>query len=107
MIGGILLLPTLLPLWSVEWWWVRIWDFPRAQLAVLHLVATAPMLAGVRHGWTALAMSGVLALCLLYQVSWIVPYLPLAPVQTQPATRSDQESSLSMVMANVLMTNRA
>jgi endonuclease/exonuclease/phosphatase (EEP) superfamily protein YafD len=57
--------------------------------------------------WTPLVMPALLALCLLYQLSWIVPYLPLAPVQTQPATRSDQESSLRLLMANVLMTNRA
>ena len=24
----IALLPTLLPLSSIDWWWVRIWDFP-------------------------------------------------------------------------------
>ncbi len=38
LVGLFLLLPTLLPLSSVEWWWVRVWDFPRAQLVGLYLV---------------------------------------------------------------------
>jgi endonuclease/exonuclease/phosphatase (EEP) superfamily protein YafD len=35
-----------------------------------------------------------------------VPYLPLAPVQTQPATRADAEASIRIFVANVLMANR-
>ena len=107
MIGVILLLPTLLPLFPVDWWWVRIWDFPRAQLAVVYLVAIVLLLIVPGGGWTRTANAGVLAICLVYQLSWIVPYLPLAPVQTLNATRADPDVSLKILIANVLMTNRA
>ena len=36
LVGLLLLLPRLLPLLSVEWWWVRVRDFPRAQLVGLY-----------------------------------------------------------------------
>ena len=65
LVGLVLLLPTLLPLLSVEWWWVRVWDFPRAQLAGFYLVVPVlmPLVAG--RGWASLAISGLLALALL------------------------------------------
>jgi endonuclease/exonuclease/phosphatase (EEP) superfamily protein YafD len=106
-IGVIFLVPTLLPLFPVDWWWVRIWDFPRAQLVVLYLVTIALLLIVPGGGWTRTVNAGVLAICLGYQLSWIVAYLPLAPVQTLQATRADPDVSLKILIANVLMTNRA
>jgi endonuclease/exonuclease/phosphatase (EEP) superfamily protein YafD len=58
-------------------------------------------------GWGRLGLAGILALAFLYQLTWIVPYLPLAPVQTQAATRADDKASIRIFIANVLMTNRA
>lgn len=107
LVGLLLLLPTLLPLLSVEWWWVRVWDFPRAQLVGLYLVVIVLMLLVTGQGWASLVTSGLLALALLYQLTWIVPYLPLAPRQTQYATITDHAFALRILMANVLMTNRA
>jgi endonuclease/exonuclease/phosphatase (EEP) superfamily protein YafD len=107
ILSMIVLLPTLLPLSSIDWWWVRIWDFPRLQLAVLYLLGLGLLWVAAGKGWGRLGLAGVLALALLYQLTWIVPYLPLAPVQTQAATRADAEASIRIFIANVLMTNRA
>jgi endonuclease/exonuclease/phosphatase (EEP) superfamily protein YafD len=107
ILSMIALLPTLLPLASVDWWWVRIWDFPRLQLALLYLLGLGLLWTAAGKGWGRLGLAGVLALALLYQLTWIVPYLPLAPVQTQVATHADAEASMRIFIANVLMTNRA
>ena len=107
LVGLLLLLPTLLPLLSVEWWWVRVWDFPRAQLVGLYLVAIILILLVAGREWTSLATSGLLGIGLLYQLTWIVPYLPLAPLQTQYATITEHAFTLRILIANVLMTNRA
>jgi hypothetical protein len=45
---------------------VVVWDFPRAQLTVLYLVAIVLMLAVAHEDWTTLVMSAALALYLLY-----------------------------------------
>jgi endonuclease/exonuclease/phosphatase (EEP) superfamily protein YafD len=107
LVGLVMLLPTLLPLLSVEWWWVRVWDFLRAQLVGLYLVVTVLMLLVAGRGWASLALYGLLALALLFQLTWIVPYLPLVPLQTQYASIADEAFTLRILIANVLMTNRA
>jgi endonuclease/exonuclease/phosphatase (EEP) superfamily protein YafD len=107
ILSMIVLLPTLLPLSSVDWWWVRMWDFPRLQLAILYLISLGLLWMSAGTGWGRLGLAGILALALLYQFTWIVPYLPLAPVQTQVATRADGRASIRIFIANVLMTNRA
>jgi endonuclease/exonuclease/phosphatase (EEP) superfamily protein YafD len=105
--AGILLLPTILPMLSVEWWWVRMWDFPRVQLAVLYVVVMVLTLALAGRGWARLAVLGTLAMGILYQFSWIFPYLPFASIQTQDATITDKDFSIRILTANVLMTNRS
>jgi len=106
ILSMIALLPTLLPLSSVDWWWVRIWDFPRLQLAVLYLLGLGLLWMAAGKSWERLGLAGVLALAFLYQLNWILPYLLLAPVQTQVATRPDAKASIQIFIANVLMTNR-
>jgi endonuclease/exonuclease/phosphatase (EEP) superfamily protein YafD len=101
------LVPTLLPLSSVDRWWVRIWDFPRLQLAVLYLLGLGLLWMVGGKGWGRLGVAGVLALALMYQLTWVVPYLPPAPVQTRRGTRADAEALVRIFIANVLMTNRA
>jgi hypothetical protein len=61
----LLLLPTVLPILSVDWWWVRIWDFPRLQMAVLYVIIMALILALVDHAWTRWSVAGVLAVCVV------------------------------------------
>jgi endonuclease/exonuclease/phosphatase (EEP) superfamily protein YafD len=107
ILAMIALLPTLLPLSSVDWWWVRIWDFPRLQLAVHYLLGFTLLWMAADKSWGRIALAGVLALAFLYQLTWIVPYLPLAPVQTLAATRADADASIRIFIANVLMTDRA
>ena len=106
ILAVIALLPTILPLFSVDWWWVRIWDFPRLQLAILYLLGLVVLWTVAWKSWGRVGLAGVLALAVLYQLTWIVPYLPLAPVQTQPAMRAGAEASIRIFVANVLMANR-
>jgi endonuclease/exonuclease/phosphatase (EEP) superfamily protein YafD len=86
---------------------VRIWDFPRLQLAVLYLLGLGLLWMAAGKSWGHLGLAGVLVLAFLYQLTWIIPYLPLAPVQTLHATRVDAKASIPIFVANVLMTNRA
>jgi hypothetical protein len=67
ILSMIALLPTLLPLSSVDWWWVRIWDFPRLQLAVLYLLGLGPLWMAAGKSWERPGLAGVLALTFLYQ----------------------------------------
>ena len=45
-----LIIVSFLPLWWTDHWWVRMWDFPRLQVAAL-LVLVGVGLCGELSGW--------------------------------------------------------
>ena len=105
------LVATVLPFIRSPYWWVRMFDFPRVQitigmLAVLALYGLVNL--GVTQAkpyeWVVFALLGVAT---LYQVVRMVPYTPLASVQTVEASDGvDRERRLRFVVSNVLMENR-
>src|SRR5690606_37761409 len=74
LLTGLLVLLTLLPLSRHTAWWVRVWDFPRLQLATLAalLIVAALALLDLAHpaSW---ALLGAAATCLAWQAWWILP----------------------------------
>src|SRR5688500_10348505 len=48
LLGALVIVVTLLPLWRTTRWWVRLWDFPKFQVALL---AVAILLAWPLLGW--------------------------------------------------------
>lgn len=103
---GVLALLTLLPLSRQASWWVRVWDFPRLQLAALLTLQLGACLAlldltQLRSWWPILICS----LCLAYQAWWILPYTRLWKREVQQA--ADQEgATLRILVSNVLTSNR-
>lgn len=108
------ILATVLPLVRNEAWWIRIFDFPRAQIAVAGFLITAAYL----FAWDTKSVVedvilGVLVLCVTYQGVKMYPYTPFAPKQVQSAERTGralEENStarISILIANVLMENRS
>jgi len=101
------ILALALPFFRSSAWWIRMFDFPRAQIAVLGLV----VLPG--HGWVwgqlAVYQRGVAVLLgfgILYQIYRILPYTPLAPRQVFPGREDSSADRFRLMIANVLMTNR-
>ena len=97
---------TLLPLLRNDQWWIRIFDFPRAQIAVGGIVLIAAFLlwGGVARILDGLVLAG-LVLCIGYQLFQMLPYTPLFGKQVLPAEASHGGAGLSLLIANVLMTN--
>ena len=102
---------TVLPLARVPYWWVRMFDFPRAQITVGALVTLA--LFGVaniglaepsRWEW---GLFIALGLSVAYQTWRMLPY---TPVWTEQVVRADAEADpdrrVRLVISNVLMQNR-
>lgn len=107
-IATLVVLATLLPLSRRPQWWVRGLDFPRLQLAGLAFLA---LLAGLGlhrlqpldgSGW---ALQVLLLICLVYQLTWVLPYTPLWRREV-PRCRSGRAPRFSLLSSNVLMTNR-
>ncbi|HET8726969.1 MAG TPA: endonuclease/exonuclease/phosphatase family protein [Alphaproteobacteria bacterium] len=107
VLGSFLILVTLLPFVRTGAWWVRVWDFPRAQIAVALAVVMASFVfvldGSSPFDWTFLM---IMATALAYQLFRVRPYTRLARPQTMRVRNPDGSRCLRILIANVLMTNR-
>ncbi len=108
----LLVLVTVLPALRSSEWWIRMWDFPRLQLAVVSLLtlvafAVVAVWQGEPSGWTW-ALFAALAVAALYQTFRMWPYTRLHAPQTLVAdpALATPDRRLRLVVSNVLMTNR-
>ena len=100
---------TALPLIREPYWWVRMFDFPRAQLTIGALLTMgAVYLYYPREAWGDWVLLGALGLAVLYQLWRIYPYTPLHTVQSVQAEEGEvvDARSFRLVVTNVLMDNR-
>lgn len=102
---------TLVSLSSSPHWSVRLWDFPRLQIALLAaaagIVHAAVFARGRPLDWAFLAATGATA---AWQGYKIFPYTPAAPLQVkgsarQPAPGTPRRPSFRLLITNVLMEN--
>lgn len=95
---------TAVPFLRTERWWVRVLDFPRLQIAAASAVVLVALAARPGAGsaqWVAIALA---AGAFLVQLGYVLPYTRLWPTETKDAEGG--HPTLTLVMANVLMTNR-
>jgi endonuclease/exonuclease/phosphatase (EEP) superfamily protein YafD len=97
---------TLLPLSRSGRGWVRIWDFPRAQIAVLGALAEVAMLRWASSHRADRTLTAALTAALLYQSARMAPYTPLYPRQVPSSVDPPPERCIRLLMANVLQENR-
>jgi endonuclease/exonuclease/phosphatase (EEP) superfamily protein YafD len=92
LVAGGSVAATVLPIWRTSLWWVRLFDFPRYQIAVLALTVLILMPLTLRPLTAAeLALFVAVALAALWQISWIWRYLPGAPLQV-PSSGADRHA---------------
>ena len=108
VVASLALIPvamTAVPLFTHDAWWVRIFDFPRLQLALL-LLAFLIALIALRPKFNSFPgiTSVLVALALVGQVVEIGPFTPLWPNQMVEAEGG--HPTLKLLTANVLMENR-
>lgn len=98
---------TVLPFIRHEAWWIRIFDFPRAQIAIAGILITIVyVLVWDTKNVLEDVVLGVLLLCVGYQIVKMYPYTAFASHQVSQAEEINDSTTLSVLIANVLMTNR-
>ncbi len=103
-IVAFLLATAALPLLPVDWWWVRIGDFPRLQLLIAYCLALPILLVFRRRRGVRIAALFLLVSAAI-QIYWIFQYLPIAPQQVEAARSNAPDSQLRILVANVLQSN--
>ena len=110
VVGLSMVAGTLISLSRSPHWFVRGWDFPRVQIALLASGAAAIYMWCCYEG-TLLGrlFLGAVVACVLWQVVRIFPYTPLAPRRVQRSRRalSNERRRLRMLISNVQMENTA
>ena len=101
---GVMLATAFLPLLPVDWWWVRIGDFPRVQLLIGYVVVLLALIP-FRKKTTAKIVSFAFLIGIGIQLYWIFPYLSIAPNEVESAESPDPRNSLRILTANVLQEN--
>lgn len=98
---------TFLPLVRSDAGWIRMWDFPRPQLAMASL-AILVMLPLLRTWPTPLVI--VLAVgtigAFAFNLMRVLPYTSLVATDVPNATRSNPDPCFSLMAVNVLQDNR-
>ena len=110
-VGGLVVVAgTLLGLLGNPHWFVRMWDFPRVQIAVLG--GTSALLYGLFFFEGAPLewfLIGATLLATGWQLYKILPYTRLFPTAVERSERPARErenSSVRLLISNVLMENR-
>lgn len=107
LLGGLAILITVLPLWRTTRWWVRIFDFPRFQTALLALAVLLAWPFVRSPTQLDLLFLGALGAALAWQISWVWRYLPGAPREVKHAdAQQDAPASLALLTTNVLQSSR-
>jgi endonuclease/exonuclease/phosphatase (EEP) superfamily protein YafD len=101
-----LLLLSFVPLLPCDHWTVRVWEFPRLQIAVLitiNLLAIGSLYHADLSYMTGMILANLVALA--YQIYWILPYTPIVSPMVEVIEQADPKRSIKIINANVLMTN--
>jgi endonuclease/exonuclease/phosphatase (EEP) superfamily protein YafD len=106
IVGLLAIAATLLPITRRDEWWIRMWDFPRLQVTAMLALCAAGHLYFSEHTLPEIAFVSFLSFSLAYQGYMMFPYTPLARKQVQKSPRADHDSTICLLFANVLQSNR-
>ena len=108
LLGTLVVIATLLPIWRSTRWWVRVCDFPRFQVAILAIV----VLAAIPFAKWPLAVLDIVlliavALSALWQLSWVWRYVPGAPLEVRSSEAPpDAPDRIALLTTNVFQKGR-
>jgi endonuclease/exonuclease/phosphatase (EEP) superfamily protein YafD len=105
VIGLFIISATLLPASKSEKWWVRVFDFPRAQIVAIGVVSIVLWLLAWINDWAYLGLLVILLASIVYQLFMIFPYTPFAKKQVLTCTDTGNKPVFSLMVMNVYMHN--
>ena len=93
LLGTLMIAATLLPLARLDDWWIRVFDFPRLQVATISaLLLLLMLLVSDEPGPARTLWMAALAACAAYQAYRMHPYTRLHAKQVQDSRHADPAS---------------
>lgn len=93
----------------IRWndWWIRVFDFPRLQVSILLVISLflAVFSLSFAETWHFI-IPALVVVSILYQAYKIYPYTVFAPKKVLSSGSVEPENCLSVLISNVLMTNK-
>lgn len=106
LIGIPNIVATILSISKKEYWWIRVFDYPKLQMILFMVLAIGCLIPLITtDSILILIYFSLLAITIIYQVIRIFPYTPLSKTQVLNASKNDQQNRISLVHCNLLMTN--
>lgn len=108
ILGLIAALLTLLPLIAVDYWWIRVFDFPHLQLMAFTLLAIVLYLFTFSPRWINDYVYIIILLgCFAFQFSKVIRFTPFVDVELLDSSATvRKENQLLIYTANVLQENK-
>lgn len=106
IICGLFLIPSLASATRFDQWWIRGFDFPRIQLAVL--ITAVIIIAIIVFDFSEVIhfiAIGLLLLSLTYQLYQVYPYTWFGKKEVMQFEDGDATDNISILVSNVLTTN--
>lgn len=105
--GSLMILFSLLPLIKTHYWWIRILDFPRVQVAFFTTIALLLYLFVHSISSTSEILFAVLLfLALANEIVHIYRFTPLSRVEALRSKIKAPHNSFSIMVSNVRMSNK-
>lgn len=106
-LGILSILATILPFFKKSYWWIRIFDFPRAQITFFAL-ASLILYSWFwdYNSWWENFLWLMLVGSAVYQIVKMFPYTFFAKKQTRTAKKHKKDSHFSLLVSNVYMYNK-
>lgn len=104
--GVVAIILVLIPLFAVNYWWIRIFDFPHLQLTILTFIAI--LIYFIRFDVKSLGdylFVLVMVSGFIFQLIKIFPYTDLASYELLPSEYKEEQSRLKIFTANVYQKN--
>lgn len=105
--GSLAIILTVLPFLRYGFWWIRISEFPRLQIAfvcLLTLISSFYILSPLI--FFEIVFIVALIVCGGYQIYCVLPYLLFYPKQVEKSLAPLAENTINLLIFNVLIDNR-
>jgi endonuclease/exonuclease/phosphatase (EEP) superfamily protein YafD len=107
VLGLLMILFTLLPMIRTTKWWIRIFDFPRFQIAIFIVAILIFYFTYIPVEQTLqyILIAGLVTAFFL-QARYIYPFTFLSPKPAARSTEKDPDNTIRLMISNIKMSNR-